>query len=210
MPLGLVPGLAILWVPFWVLGHVRLGLEYLEPLRRTRGTQRFGLFAKVVENLVQDCRLARRDEGDDSHLAPALFALERIYFEHLANQVGPSPTAFLNVRWRNLGGRLALGIWGIWALVPGAPASPTDSRVVAVVPGEMDALGWDLQSEQSEKGQDVVGRHHGSLSIELLGASNRDLACLVVVADTFHRDRWPGHVANEASESPAIALENAH
>ena len=58
--------------------------------------------ADVVEGFLEYCRLARRDEGDNPHLSirslpSSLRTLERIYFEHLANQVGPSPPALLNM-----------------------------------------------------------------------------------------------------------------
>ena len=71
---------------------------------------RLARLAEVIKDLVENRGLARGDEGDDPHLVPAFWALERIYFEDLANQLSPSPAALLNMRRENLGRCLALGI----------------------------------------------------------------------------------------------------
>ena len=63
--------------------------EWRQPLGpRQRGVPAIAVL-EMIQDLPDDAGLG--DERDDAQVAAAVFANQRVGFEHTANQVGPSP-----------------------------------------------------------------------------------------------------------------------
>ncbi len=113
-------------------GLIRMTPEWRQPLclrqgvRRNRRVLVIAIF-EMVQDLSDDARLG--DERDDAHSAAAVFANQRVGFEHTADQVSPS-----SAKAFTLGG-VELVVAGSGSFLSGVFSS--SSGVVAVVKDRM-------------------------------------------------------------------------
>ena len=146
----------------------------------------------MVQDLADDAGLG--DERNDAHFSAAVFANQRVGFEHTADPVGPS-----SAKGFTLGG-VELAVVSCGSILSGMFCSSS-----GVVPVVQDRVLVGLGNVDEHTGEEFERVEELGLGVFGFGLIE-DIVALFVVVESLEGDGAPNDIATESFESLGIAL----